>query len=123
MENGKPILLFDGHCNLCNGTVDFILKRDKKKLFRFGALQSGSGGELVRRFQIPKETDSVILILNNEVFIESDAAIEIARLLPAPWKWFGIFKYIPKKLRDRIYRWIAKNRYRWFGKRTDCRVI
>jgi len=121
--NKNPILLFDGVCNLCNRTVDFILKRDRAKRFRFVALQSEKGKELIAKFEIPTETDSVILIFKNEVFIESDAVIEIVKLLPTPWKWLTIFKIIPLKLRNRIYNWIAKNRYRWFGRRKTCRVI
>ena len=123
MENKSLIILFDGICNLCNGSVNFILKRDKKKLFRFVTLQSERGEELVRQFNISKETDSVILIFENRVFLESEAAIEIVRLLPVPWKWLAFFKIIPLKFRNGIYKWIARNRYRWFGKRNVCRIV
>lgn len=123
METENPIILFDGVCNLCNGAVNFILKRDKKKQFQWVSLQSERGVELMRQYQIPKETDSIIFIAEKQIFIESDASIEIARLLPVPWNWLKIFKVIPKKLRDKIYRWIARNRYRWFGKRDVCRLI
>lgn len=119
----KPILLFDGICKLCNTSVNFILKRDKQKQFVFVALQSERGEELVRQFNISKETDSVILIVENQVFLESEAAIEIARMLPAPWKWLTFFKIIPLKFRNMVYQWIARNRYRWFGKRNVCRII
>ena len=119
----KHIVLFDGICNLCNGAVNFILKRDKKKQFRFVALQSDEGKNLISKFKIAPETDSVILILYNQVYTESDAAIEISKLLPAPCNWFSAFKVTPKKLRNRIYKWIAKNRYRWFGKRETCRIF
>lgn len=120
--NSCPVILFDGICNLCNGTVDFIIKRDKKARFRFAALQSDAGAQIVKKIRIPGETDSVILIWNSQVFTESDAALEITRLLPLPWKAFVVFKILPKKIRDRIYRWIAKNRYRWFGKKDSCRI-
>lgn len=123
METENPIILFDGVCNLCNGAVNFILKRDKKKQFQLVSLQSERGVELMRQYQIPKETDSIIFIAEKQIFIESDASIEIARLLPVPWNWLTVFKVIPKKLRDKIYRWIARNRYRWFGKRDVCRLI
>ena len=122
MQTKKHIILFDGICNLCNGAVNFILKRDKKKQFRFVALQSEKGIDLISKFKIAPETDSIILILNNQIYTESDAAIEIAKLLPAPWNWLSVFKIIPKKVRDGIYKWIAKNRYRWFGKRKTCRI-
>ena len=123
VQTKKHIILFDGICNLCNGAVNFILKRDKRKQFRFVALQSENGKELISKFKIAPETDSVILILNKQVYTESDAAIEIAKLLPTPWNCFSAFKIIPKKIRDGIYKWIAKNRYRWFGKRKTCRIF
>ncbi len=120
--NKYPIVLFDGVCNLCNRTVDFILKRDKKKQFRFAALQSETGQVVKKKLSIPDEIDSVVLILKGIAFYESDAALEIARLLPAPWKWAMAFKMAPATWRNSIYRWIARNRYHWFGKKTVCRV-
>ena len=78
---------------------------------------------MVEDFQIPEDTDSVILIKSKQVYLESDAAIEIARMLPVPWRWAVLFRYIPRAIRNCIYRWIARNRYRWFGKRKTCRVI
>ena len=121
MKN-HPLVLFDGVCNLCNGTVNFILKRDRKKQFRFVALQSKAGKFLIKKFNISPTTDSVILIFQNRIFIESDAAIEIVKLLPFPWKMALIFNAIPKKPRNKIYRWIAKSRYKWVGKKETCRV-
>ncbi len=120
MTGGKALILYDGICNLCSGSVGFILKKDKKKQFRFVALQSEEGLKLIQRFQIPKAVDSVILIKKDHVFIESDAAIEICKLLPSPYKWFTIFKSVPEKWRDKIYSWVAKNRYSWFGKKNQC---
>ena len=123
MESNKPIILFDGICNLCDSSVNFILKRDKKSLFRFVTLQSEEGEKIIATHKIPPESDSVILVQNNTVFIESDAAIEICRKLPTPWKWLSITKKLPKKWPDKLYRLIAKNRYKWFGKRDSCRVV
>ncbi len=123
METENPIILFDGICNLCNSAVNFILKRDKKKQFQLVSLQSEQGVELMHQYQIPKETDSIVFIAEKQIFIESDAALKIARLLPVPWNWLIVFKVIPKKIRDKIYQWIARNRYRWFGKRDVCRMI
>lgn len=117
-----PLILFDGICNLCNKTVDFIISHDQKKQFRFVALQSDAGKKVIEKYAISPETDSVILILNNEIFFESEAAMEIARFLSFPWKSVLFFKVIPKNWRDKIYRWIAKNRYRWFGKKNSCRI-
>jgi len=122
MNEQNPIILFDGVCNLCNGTVDFLMRHDYKKQFRFASIQSEAAQLLFRKFQIPAETDSVILIKSNQVYFESDAGIEIAGMLHFPWKIGVIFRIVPKKMRDNIYRWIAKNRYRWFGKRDICRI-
>lgn len=120
--NNNPLVLFDGVCNLCNRTVDFILKRDSKKLFRFVPLQSETGKKLREKIQFPDQIDSVILIHKEKVFYESDAALEIARLLPAPWKWAVVLKIVPQDWRNAVYRWVARNRYRWFGKREKCRL-
>ncbi len=122
MEEEQPVILFDGFCNLCNGTVDFLLKHDKKKQFSFIPLQSDTGKLLVHKYQIPADTDSVLLIKSNRVYFESDATVEIAVMLNFPWKSLSFIKFIPKIIRDRIYRWVAKNRYRWFGKRESCRI-
>jgi predicted DCC family thiol-disulfide oxidoreductase YuxK len=102
--------------------VDFILKRDKHKQFRFVSLQSETGLYIIKKFKIAPETNSVILIQNHLVFIESDAAIKIAQQLTLFWKLLVVFKIIPKKVRDKLYRWVAKNRYKWFGKKQSCRI-
>ena len=122
MQIKQAVILFDGLCNLCNGTVDFLIKKDRKKQFRFIPLQSEKGKSLIQKFQIPINTDSVILINANKAYFESDSVIEIARMLNYPWKLGVLGKFIPKKIRDGIYRLIAKNRYRWFGKRETCRI-
>jgi predicted DCC family thiol-disulfide oxidoreductase YuxK len=118
----QPIVLFDGVCKLCSQSINFILKFDKKKQFRFIALQTEAGKKLVKKFAIPAETDSVILVYKNQAFIESDAAIKITCLLSFPWTIAIIFKILPLKFRNSIYRWIAKNRYNWFGKNNNCRI-
>lgn len=118
----NPIILFDGVCNLCNGTVDFIIRNDREKQFRFVALQSESGKILSKEFNFPAGTDSVILIYEGKVYYESEAALKIAGLLSFPWNLTKIFCVVPKILRDKIYEWIARNRYKWFGKKNTCRV-
>jgi predicted DCC family thiol-disulfide oxidoreductase YuxK len=123
MNAEQPVILFDGVCNLCNGTVDFLMKRDRKKQFRFASLQSETGEFLRLQYQIPADSDSVILIKSETVYFKSEAAIEIAEMLPFPWKITGFLRIIPHKFRDKIYDIIAKNRYRWFGKREMCRII
>lgn len=122
MREEKSIILFDGVCNLCNGFVRFIRKRDKKKQFSFLALQSTKAKELCSVHNIPLDTDSVVLIQNEKYFLESDAAIQICKLLPTPWNWSVVFKVIPKTWRDRFYKWIAQNRYDWFGKRDSIKA-
>jgi predicted DCC family thiol-disulfide oxidoreductase YuxK len=118
----NPIILFDGVCNLCNGAVDFLIRKDRKRQFRFVALQS-EGGILIRqKFNVPADCDSVILIYNEKIYYESEAALKISELLHFPWKMAKVFRIIPLKLRNRIYKWIARNRYKWFGKRNLCRV-
>ena len=116
-----PIVLFDGVCNLCSGAVQFIIRRDPAGRFRFASLQSPLGEELLARFGIDRGvTDSVILVEGDRWYKESDAALRIARGLGGPWKALGIFRLIPRPLRDAAYRLIARNRYRWFGKRETC---
>jgi predicted DCC family thiol-disulfide oxidoreductase YuxK len=122
MEEIRPTILFDGFCNLCSGTVDFLLKHDRKKQFRFISLQSVEGKLLTLKYQIPADTDSVILIKSNRVYFESDVFVEIVATLNFPWKLMSVIKFIPVQIRNNIYRWIAKNRYRWFGKRESCRI-
>ena len=122
MEEIRPVILFDGFCNLCSGTVDFLLKHDKKKQFSFISLQSVEGKLLILKYQIPADTDSVILIKSNRIYFESEAFVEIVATLNFPWKLMSIIKFIPAQIRNSIYRWIAKNRYRWFGKRESCRI-
>jgi predicted DCC family thiol-disulfide oxidoreductase YuxK len=119
MEN--PILLFDGVCNLCSGTVQFIIEHDKKALFRFASLQSEAGQNLLLQHQVPtKNLESVVLIHKNRIFTHSDAPLEIAYLLGGFWRLAYVFKIIPSFFRNGIYNWIARNRYRWFGKEESC---
>ena len=103
--------------------VDFLLKHDKQRQFSFVPLQSDEGKLLIHKYRIPADTDSVLLIESNQVYFESDASVEIARMLRFPWKLLRVIKFIPRKVRDKVYRWVAKNRYRWFGKRESCRII
>lgn len=123
MQAKNQIVLFDGICNLCNSTVDFLMKQDRNKLFTFIPLQSVEGQILIKKCKIPVDLDSVVFIQSSRVFFELDAIIEIAGLLNYPWKLGVIGRIIPKKIRDALYRTISKNRYRWFGKRQTCRTF
>jgi len=116
-----PIVLFDGVCNLCSGSVQFLLERDLEGIFRFASLQSEVGRSLMTRHGLdPDALGSVVLIEEGRAWQESSAALRIARHLPGAWKLLRIFAVIPRPLRDAIYRWIARNRYRWFGKTESC---
>ena len=120
----KPAtILFDGVCNLCNASVNFVIDRDPDRYFRFGALQSDEGKQLLETNSIPEHyLDSIILIENGAVFRESDAALRIARKLTGAWPILYYFRWIPRWIRDGIYGWIAANRYKWFGRRDVCRI-
>lgn len=119
----KKIVLFDGVCNLCNKTIQTIIKNDTKDLFRFAPLQSDIGLQIVNERGIDTEKlDSVILIEPGVAYYnKSTAAIEIARHLKG-YSWLKIFKPLPEGFRDVIYDFIANNRYKWFGKKESCMV-
>jgi len=123
MKKDKKIILFDGVCNLCNGAVTFIIKLDKNDTFRFGALQSDVGMELIDQHGIDtSKTDSIILIENGKFYSKSSAALKIARYLSGGYPLLYGLMVLPKFIRDRMYDVIANNRYRWFGKKQSCMV-
>lgn len=116
-----PVLLFDGVCNLCNTSVQWVLIHDRKGIFRFAALQSDTGQALLRTWDLPTEDfDSVVLVDGDRLLLHSDVPLEIVRRIGGWWQLLYVFKVIPRPIRDVIYRWIARNRYRWFGKRESC---
>lgn len=116
-----PIILFDGVCNLCNASVQWVLRRDRRGQFRFAALQSETGQQLLARFGMdPAAFNTVVLADGGRLYTRSDAALEVARRLGAPWAWLAVFRYLPRGLRDAVYDWIARNRYRWFGRQESC---
>jgi len=115
--------LFDGVCNLCNTSVQFIIKRDKKQIFRFAALQSPFGQKVVDSFNLTdKKIDSVILLENNSVKIKSDAALKIAKQLGGIYSLLYVFILLPRFIRNSAYDFIARNRYSWFGKQESCMI-
>lgn len=121
--NNKFIILFDGVCNLCNGTVQFIIKRDKKNQFHFASLQSESGQHLLAKYNLPlNDYNSFVLIEDDKVYTRSLAALRVAKKLKGLWPFLYGFIIVPKFIRDGIYKWIAKNRYKWFGKQDSCMV-
>jgi predicted DCC family thiol-disulfide oxidoreductase YuxK len=121
----RPILLFDGVCNLCNGFVRFLIERDPdpEGRFLFASLQSVPGRELLRKFGLPEEElRSFVFVDGDECHIKSTAALKTLRLLPWPWKLGYALILVPKPIRDSAYDLIAKNRYRIFGHRETCMV-
>ncbi len=123
MSSQKSVILFDGVCNLCNTSVNFVLKRDKKDKFLVGALQGAEGKKLLERFNAnPKYLDSIVLIEDGKIFFRSTAALRIARKLPGLWPMLYGLIALPPFIRDGIYDWIGKNRYRWYGKKETCRL-
>jgi len=119
----NPVVLFDGVCNLCNGAVQFIIRHDPEARFRFASLQSPVGERLRGELGIDGQAlDSVILVADGRWYQESDAVLRIARGLGGLWRVVGISRLVPRSLRDRVYRFIARNRYRWFGKVEACWV-
>jgi len=116
-----PIVLFDGVCNLCNAGVDFIIERDPRARFRFAALQGEAGQQLLGRHRLD-DLDSLVLIEGNEAHTRSTAALRIARRLASPWNLLAAFLVLPVPVRDFLYDIVARNRYRWFGRRNTCRA-
>ncbi|AST91516.1 MULTISPECIES: thiol-disulfide oxidoreductase DCC family protein [Sutcliffiella] len=114
----RPIILFDGVCNFCESSVQFIMKRDAKELFLFASLQGKTGQQLIEQHSIL--TDSVVLVTEKGIFTKSDAALKICKHLTFPWKLAYVFIIIPRAIRDWIYDKFAKNRYKWFGKKAAC---
>lgn len=122
MTEARHIVLFDGVCNLCNASVQFLLKRDRKQRLHFASLQSEAASELLRRHNYPQGADlnSIVFIDGEKVYTESTAVLRICRYLGFPWNWMQAFLIVPVPVRDAVYRWIARNRYRWFGKKDQC---
>lgn len=124
MEPTSKIILFDGVCNLCNNSVQFVIKRDKKNIFRYAALQSEVGQKLTKERGIDTSTvDSIILIEPGVAYYtKSTAALEIGKTFGGGYKVLGLFQWIPETLRNWVYDFVARNRYKWFGKREECMV-
>jgi predicted DCC family thiol-disulfide oxidoreductase YuxK len=116
-----PIILFDGICNLCNASVQYVLKHDKNKIFRFASLQSAAGQLLLNENNLPnKSFNSFVLITNNKAYTRSTAALMVAKKLDGFTKLLYAFIVVPTFIRDAVYNLISKNRYKWFGKKEHC---
>ncbi len=122
-DEGGPIILFDGVCNLCNASVQWVIRRDDEAVFRFATLQSEEARRRIEQADpnFPT-TDSIVLLDQEGAHIRSEAAIRIARRLGLPWSLMAVFRAIPLPVRDAIYDFVARNRYRWFGRQASCMI-
>ena len=122
-EPSPPIIFFDGICNLCNAFVQFVIKRDKRSQFKFASLQSEAAKRMLpEKFFTDEKLSSVLLLEDGKTFSKSTAALRILRRLAGPWKLMYAFIILPPVIRNWVYDVIAKNRYRWFGKRESCMI-
>ncbi|WP_338752163.1 thiol-disulfide oxidoreductase DCC family protein [Bacillus sp. FJAT-52991] len=118
----SKIVLFDGECNFCDRSVQFIIKRDPNAYYKFASLQSDIGQQLVATYKVPFTLDSMLLIDGKRCYHKSTAALRICKHLSGGWKLFYYLLIIPRPVRDGVYTWIAKNRYKWFGKKAHCMI-
>ena len=122
-QDTKPILLFDGVCNLCNRLVQFIIKRDPRATFRFASLQSESGQALLESFELPKDKlDTFVYLRGEKIYLKSSAVLHVLKDLGGGWKLLYVFIIVPKPLRDLVYTLVSKTRYNIFGKKDQCMI-
>jgi predicted DCC family thiol-disulfide oxidoreductase YuxK len=117
------VVLFDGTCNFCDASVDFIIDRDPKGYFRFAPLQSTAARPFLERCNLaPEHLDNIVLFEDGVCYVRSAAALRIVRRMSGLWPLLCAFAIVPRPFRDALYDWFARNRYRWFGKREACRI-
>jgi predicted DCC family thiol-disulfide oxidoreductase YuxK len=120
---GHPVVLFDGVCNFCSGTVNWIIARDPKAQFRFAALQSDAGRALQERFGLdPDALDTLVLVEKRRPYVKSTAFLRVVRRLGLPWRLLYPLVIVPRPVRDFLHDVFARRRYRWFGKKDECMV-
>ncbi len=121
ITTNKKIVLFDGVCNLCSSSVQFILKRDKKDQFLFGSLQGNYGQQVLQQHHLPTDNfNSFMLLEGDKLYTRSSGALRMLKHLGGGWSLFYSFIIVPKFIRDAVYNFIASNRYKWFGKKNEC---
>lgn len=119
----KPIIFFDGVCNLCNSSVQFVIKRDRKKKFMFASLQGKKGQEVLKQFGLQaNDLNSFILVDGDKAYTRSTGVLKVLKELGGGWKLLYGFIIVPPFIRDTVYKWIAKNRYKWYGKKEECMI-
>ncbi len=123
MATGERVLLFDGACNLCEGSVQFVIRRDPHAQFRFAALQSEAARRILSDLGLPTDqVETMVLIEGGRALTRSTGALRVARRLSGLWPLLYGFIIVPRFIRDGVYSWIARNRYRWFGRKDHCLV-
>ena len=124
LPTNKQLILFDGVCNLCNSSIQYVIKHDEKNLFMFAPLQSNIGQDIINEYKIdPKKTDSILLYSNeNGLSSKSTAALKVAKHLGFPRNLMSVFFIVPTFIRNWVYDYIAKNRYKWYGKKEACMI-
>ena len=116
-----PTLLFDGICNLCNASVQWVIEHDQKGIFRFASLQSEAGQVFLKKFNLPtEELNTVVLVDGEHAWTRSDVPLQIFKKLGGWWRLLSVFFIVPRPVRNMVYDWVARNRYRWFGKKDEC---
>lgn len=116
-----PVVLFDGICNLCNSVVQLVIKHDKKKQFCFASLQSDFGQKVLQQFHLPAtDFNSFIYLENGKLYTKSTGALRLAKKLGGFWKLLYGFMIVPPFIRNGVYNWVARNRYKWYGKQESC---
>ena len=123
MKDTPPLVLFDGICNFCDFWVHFAIRHDRRKRLKFAPLQGETAARLLANTGIdPEKNDTVLFLTNGHVYAQSSAALRICGQLDGGWKLLAVFLAVPGFIRNPVYRWIARNRYRWYGKKETCLV-
>ena len=120
--HSSPVILFDGVCNFCNRMVNFAIRNDKKAKLKFAPLQSGAGKRLLEEFKVSPAADTVVLIDKGKAYTYAQASIRICRYLDWPAKILYAFAIVPRFVTEPVYKWIARHRYKWFGKKETCMI-
>jgi predicted DCC family thiol-disulfide oxidoreductase YuxK len=123
MPQPDPVIVFDGVCVLCNGWVRFLLKRRRADGYRFAAMQGSTGRALLQEHGLdPDDPVSMLLVVDGKAMSDTDAILGIVTSLGGAWRLAALARVVPRPIRDAVYRWIARNRYRWFGRYDQCAV-
>ncbi len=118
----RPTIFFDGHCVMCNTFVDLVLRADRRRELHFAPLRGETARRMLPSLPDSPEEWSMLYLDERGLHDQSDASLEVYRRLGGPWRLLGLLRWIPKRLRDPVYRFIARRRYRWFGQRSTCRM-